>query len=143
MILYLIIRSPINIILTTLPALSDSLPFLSFFLSVQKESFITLTSEMTLLLTARSCGAYLYDMNEREKLLNDSTTINIFRTPDNSCHFLCLIDTNHNLYFFPIIRTSVTVKIAEFLYIICHGERYLGIAFPMFGISFFFSIFFP
>ena len=95
---------------------------------------------MSLLFSSRSCGAYLYDMNESEKLLNDSTSVFLFRTADKACEFITLTDISRNLYFFPVLRTSVTMKIADFMYIMCHGDRYLGIAFPMFDISLFYLL---
>ena len=80
----------------------------------------------------RSCGAYLFEMDESERLLNDSTNVYIFSTKDEDCNCISLNDKDNNLYFFPIQHNSFSLKISEFMYIICRGNRYLGIALQTF-----------
>lgn len=79
-----------------------------------------------------SCGAYLYEVNGSEKLLNESTTVFIFSCLKNGEDFIGLTGSNLDLYIFPLIQEYTTIKLAKYMYIICHGKRYIGIAFPTF-----------
>ena len=90
--------------------------------------------KINLLFTARSCGAYLFEMNETKKQINDSTDLYLFEYGEGDFHFLSLTDSSYNLYMLPITANVLVVKIAEFMYIICNGNRYVGIAFPTFVI---------